>query len=266
MKKGILSCIMSKESMMTGNHSVTIFNTPHDVVLAEVKTGENVTFPAASRVFGYFHNYVCAVDDVQKVFRLSYAGIKEMGELIYPKTTTQTLLCYRDYFCGEGYTELAPIDARPARDWKAHQAEYLEQKKLRAAGLIKPRKRGRKANPNKVNLSDIEKYLMAKGINFSDMKKEIEEDKEAESFDVEEYLAEQEPSYHPFDFDGNTSHEHASTGWWQMLFFKPEWKKYTEKNQNVMKARKTTARKTTAKKTTAKKTTAKKTTAVHVAA
>ena len=165
MKKSVLKVYESKESILKlGNHGVSIKPRPLPVRIIDDKTLESVEF-TATRVFYYFQYPVCVVNDEQKTFRLSHAGIyatdKATGETKegeWPKTTTQTLMMYRDLCHGDGYTEIEPIEGRAAIDWRAHMDEYNERKAMIKAGIIPPRKtRAKKAKVNEAMLELLEK-------------------------------------------------------------------------------------------------------------
>lgn len=165
MKKSVLKVYESKETIMKlGNHAVDVKPRALPVTIIADKDLEAVTFEA-NRVFYYHEHPVCVVNDNAKTFRLSHAGIyakvKKTGEVKegeWPKTCTQTLLMYRDLLCGDGYTEIEPIEGRPARDWRKHMEEYEKQKAMRKAGIIPPRKsRAKKAKINEAMLELLEK-------------------------------------------------------------------------------------------------------------
>ncbi len=165
MKKSVLKVYESKETIMKlGNHAVDVKPRALPVTIIADKDLEAVTFEA-NRVFYYHEHPVCVVNDNAKIFRLSHAGIyatdKATGEVKegeWPKTCTQTLLMYRDLLCGDGYTEIEPIEGRPARDWRAHMEQYQKEKEMRKAGIIPPRKtRAKKAKINEAMLELLEK-------------------------------------------------------------------------------------------------------------
>lgn len=165
MKKSVLKVYESKETIMKlGNHAVDVKPRALPVTIIADKDLEAVTFEA-NRVFYYHEHPVCVVNDNAKIFRLSHAGIyatdKATGEVKegeWPKTCTQTLLMYRDLLCGDGYTEIEPIEGRPARDWRAHMEQYQKEKEMRKAGIIPPRKsRAKKAKINEAMLELLER-------------------------------------------------------------------------------------------------------------
>jgi len=165
MKKSVLKVYESKESILRqGNHGVSIKPRPLPVRIIDDKTLESVEF-TATRVFYFFDYPICVVNDNERTFRLSHAGIyatdKKTGETKegeWPKTTTQTLMMYRDLCCGDGYTEIEPIEGRPARDWRTHMEQYQKEKEMRKAGIIPPRKtRAKKAKINEAMLELLEK-------------------------------------------------------------------------------------------------------------
>ena len=166
MKKGVLNAFNCKIAGLStfGNHQVKNLSEMREVDLIDDKTGETVMFPA-DRVIYFFNNPICAANTTTKTFRLSHCGVyavdKETGEImegVWPKTTTQTLMMYRDLFCGEGYTEIDPIAGRPAKDWRAHMEQYQKEKAMRKAGIPIPRKtRTKKAKINEAMLEMLEK-------------------------------------------------------------------------------------------------------------
>lgn len=166
MKKSVLKayeCMMAGLSKF-GNHDVKNLAEMREVDLVDDKTGETVYFPA-DRVFYFFGFPICAVNTSTRTFRLSHAGVyatdKETGEVKegeWPKTTTQTLMMYRDLCVGDGYTEIEPIAGRAAIDWRAHMEQYQKEKEMRKAGIPIPRKsRTRKAKVNEAMLQMLEK-------------------------------------------------------------------------------------------------------------
>ena len=166
MKKGVLNAFNCHVAGLStfGNHQVKNLSEMREVDLIDDKTGETVMFPA-DRVIYFFNNPICAANTTTKTFRLSHCGVyatdKETGEVmegVWPKTTTQTLMMYRDLFCGEGYTEIEPIAGRPAKDWRAHMEQYQKEKEMRKAGIPIPRKsRTKKAKINEAMLEMLEK-------------------------------------------------------------------------------------------------------------
>lgn len=164
MKKAVLRAWESNDYLKAGNHAVAIKPRPLPTTIISDATLEAETFDA-TRVFYYHEHPVCVVNDNDKTFRLSHAGIYatdtatgEVKEGEWPKTCTQTLMMYRDLACGEGYTELHKIEGRPARDWKAHMEQYQKEKAMRKAGIIPPRKsRAKKAKVNEAMLELLEK-------------------------------------------------------------------------------------------------------------
>lgn len=166
MKKSVLKayeCMMAGLSKF-GNHDVKNLAEMREVDLVDDKTGETVYFPA-DRVFYFFGFPICAVNTSTRTFRLSHAGVyatdKETGEVKegeWPKTTTQTLMMYRDLCVGDGYTEIEPIAGRAAIDWRAHMEQYQKEKEMRKAGIPIPRKsRTKKAKINEAMLEMLEK-------------------------------------------------------------------------------------------------------------
>lgn len=161
MKKSVLNAYECKVMGLNtfGNHQVKNLGEARPVSLISDSTLEPVDM-VGDRVFYFFNNPVAVGDSQRKVFRLSHAGVyandKVTGEPIvgiWPKTTTQTLMMYRDLFCGEGYTEIEPIEGRGAIDWRAHMEEYNERKAMIKAGIVPPRKtRTKKAKLNQAML------------------------------------------------------------------------------------------------------------------
>lgn len=292
MKKSVLKVYESKESILRqGNHGVSIKPRPLPVRIIDDKTLESVEF-TATRVFYFFDYPICVVNDEQKTFRLSHAGVyatdKATGEPKegeWPKTTTQTLMMYRDLCCGDGYTELEPIEGRPARDWRTHMEQYQKEKEMRKAGIIPPRKsRAKKAKINEAMLELLEKEF---GLSREQVLAKMAEKTEpaapatpslpmclpvytCTADMVHAYFA-QKPipaNYGCFAFEIKgeyyLKHEHADADWWETEYkaeIKQEVEKlYKEQETEPVKTKKATAKKTTAKKTTAKKKTAKKAT------
>ena len=164
MKKSVLAMWESHETILKcGNHGVKI-HAEKPVRIVSDKTLENEEFNA-TREFTFFGFPICVVNDNERTFRLSHAGVyatdkttNEVKEGEWPKTTTQTLMMYRDLACGEGYTEIEPIEGRAAIDWRAHMEEYKERKAMMQAGIIPPRKpRTRKPKVNEAMLEMLEK-------------------------------------------------------------------------------------------------------------
>lgn len=290
MKKSVLKMCESTESIFKlGNHSVIIHRTPKQIAMLNDFTDSIEQF-VCTREMRFFGSTICAVNDERKEFRLSHCGVHAVAadgtELpTWPKTTTQTLLMYRDYFCTSGYTEICPIEGRPARDWRAHQEEFLKKKAEKQAALAawraehgeEPMPRKRRASSKRMTKKDLmRKALAERGVELDDILAEIEaalgramagqaeqKAEKAENLPVPvepscdelyaEWEHEHESDYHPFDFNGaaNLNNAHATRGFWELLPYYPK---------KVEKARKTTkkpaARKTTRKPATRK--TAKK--------
>lgn len=293
MKKSVLKVYESKESILRqGNHGVSIKPRPLPVRIIDDKTLESVAFPA-TRVFYYFDFPVCVVNDNERTFRLSHAGVyatdKATGETKegeWPKTTTQTLMMYRDLCCGDGYTEIEPIEGRPARDWRTHMEQYQKEKEMRKAGIIPPRKtRAKKAKINEAMLELLEKEF---GLSREQVLAKMAEKTESAApatpnlpmclpaytmtadmvhayftqkpvVSAPEYLASYKEyilSVFSFEMPYFTKAEHADADWWESELatkeLQDEAKEIGKKNPSK-KTKKATAKKTTAKKTTKKK-------------
>lgn len=293
MKKSLITLFESKESVpQLGNHSLRIWRTPRETTMIRDDNGDFVRFEC-TREFRYFGSTICAVNDNSRTYMLSHCGVwakNALGEDIvgkWPKTTTQTLLMYRDLFTGEGYQELYPIEGRAAIDWRSHMADYQARKAARKAAEAawkaehgeepmpkparKPRAKKAKA-PKKADLmAAMMAALKANGIDYKEylpsenatpnLPVPVEDEVD---FDYEAYeAAHAEPEYHPFDFDGesNLNTVHATRGFWELLPYYPH--KEQPKKKTVRKvakvARKTTAKKTTTRKPRTRKTAVKKT-------
>ncbi len=286
MKKSVLKVWESKETIMKlGNHAVTIKPRPLPVTIIADKDLEAVTFES-TRVFYFFEHPICVVNDNNKTFRLSHAGIyatdKATGEVKegeWPKTTTQTLMMYRDLACGEGYTEIEPIEGRPAKDWRAHMEQYQKEKEMRKAGIIPPRKtRTRKAKVNEAMLELLEKEF---GLSREQVLAKMAQNEptapvpnlpmclpvyQMTAEQVHEYFN-REPipaNYECFLFEivGEyyITHEHADAAWWEAEYQAKIDKELEEIGAIAKKAEKKPAKKTAKKKAEPKKATAKKTT------
>ncbi|BAL84666.1 hypothetical protein SELR_pSRC400150 (plasmid) [Selenomonas ruminantium subsp. lactilytica TAM6421] len=302
MKKSVLKVWESKETIMKlGNHAVTIKPRPLPVTIIADKDLEAETFEA-TRVFYFFEHPICVVNDNAKTFRLSHAGIyatdKATGEVKegeWPKTTTQTLMMYRDLACGEGYTEIEPIEGRPARDWKTHMEQYQKEKEMRKAGIIPPRKtRTRKAKINEAMLDLLEKeFGLSREAILAKMAQKEQNEPTAPVPNLpmclpvytctaemvhDWFVSYDKRSQYGVNIDG----EHADEAWWlenlptedkteepevvvidadYIEKLQAEAKEIEKKNTSPKTKKKTTTKKTTAKKSTTKKAATKKTTA-----
>lgn len=278
MKKSVLKMCESTESIFKfGNHSVFIHRTPKQIAMLNDFTDSIEQF-VCTREMRFFGSTICAVNDESKEFRLSHCGVHAVAtdgtELpTWPKTTTQTLLMYRDYFCTAGYTEVCPIEGRPARDWRAHQEEFLKKKAEKQAALAawraehgeEPMPRKRRASSKRMTKKDLmRKALAERGVELDDILAEIEalgRAMEAKKQEEQSNLPvpvepscdelysgwerEHESDYHPFDFDGaaKLNNAHATRGFWELLPYYP--KKEEKKVRKT--AKKPAARKTTRK-------------------
>lgn len=285
MKKSLITLFESKESVpQLGNHSLRIWRTPRETTMIRDDNGDFVRFEC-TREFRYFGSTICAVNDNSRTYMLSHCGVwakNALGEDIvgkWPKTTTQTLLMYRDLFSGEGYQEQYPIEGRAAIDWRSHMNAYNERKAARKAAEAawraehgeepmpkparKPRAKKAKAPKKSELMAAMMAALKANGIDYKQYLPEQNLPVPAESepvFDYDEWEAAHAPApYHPFDFDGesNLNTVHATRGFWELLEYYPH--KEQPKKKTVRKVAKV-ARKTTAKKTsTARKPRTRKT-------
>lgn len=271
MKKSVLKVYESKESILKlGNHGVSIKPRPLPVRIIDDKTLESVEF-TATRVFYYFQYPVCVVNDEQKTFRLSHAGIyatdkatRETKEGEWPKTTTQTLMMYRDLCHGDGYTEIEPIEGRAAIDWRAHMDEYNERKAMIKAGIIPPRKtRAKKAKINEAMLELLEKEF---GLSREQVLAKMAEKTEPAAPNLPmclptyavnaEFIHDWFTSYpNRSQYGVNIDGDHADAEWWESELaikeMQDEAKEIGKKNPSK-KTKKTADKKTTAKKTTKK--------------
>ena len=293
MKKSVLKVYESKESILRhGNHGVSIKPRPLPVRIIDDKTLESVEF-TATRVFYFFDYPICVVNDNEHTFRLSHAGIyatdKKTGETKegeWPKTTTQTLMMYRDLCCGDGYTEIEPIEGRPARDWKTHMEQYQKEKEMRKAGIIPPRKtRTKKAKINEAMLELLEKEF---GLSREQVLAKMAEKAEPAAPNLPAIIPAEKLTVTNVDYIGgrpvwvlldimrdvlSQPHEHADADWWESELatkeLQDEAKEIGKKNpsKKTKKATAKTAKKSlgakvakNAKKVTAKTTTKKATT------
>ena len=288
MKKSVLKMCESAESIFDlGNHSLRVHRVPKQVAMLNDFTDKVEQF-TCTREMRYFGSTICAVNDERKEFRLSHCGVHAANGG-WPKTTTQTLLMYRDYFCTDGYTEVCPIEGRPARDWRAHQEEFLKQKAQKQAALAawraehgdEPMPRKRRASSKRMSKKSLMKQALAeRGVNYDDIMAEIEaalgramEAKQAEDAEQVENLPvpvepspdelyaewerEHEEKYHPFDFNGDTNLNgvHATRGFWELLPYYPKEAEKEEKpaaRKTVRKTTKKPAARKTVRKTTKK--------------
>lgn len=248
MKKSVLKVYESKESILRhGNHGVSIKPRPLPVRIIDDKTLESVEF-TATRVFYFFDYPICVVNDNEHTFRLSHAGIyatdKKTGETKegeWPKTTTQTLMMYRDLCCGDGYTEIEPIEGRPARDWRTHMEQYQKEKEMRKAGIIPPRKsRAKKAKINEAMLELLEKEF---GLSREQVLAKMAEKAEPAAPNLPAIIPAEKLTVTNVDYIGgrpvwvlldimrdalSQPHEHADADWWEKEY-KDEIKKEVEK-------------------------------------
>lgn len=301
MKKSVVKMFESKESILKcGNHGCKVWPRPMDILICSDKTLESEHF-TATREMRYFGSTICAINDENKTFRLSHAGVYKAddatGEPIegeWPKTTTQTLMMYRDLCTTEGYTEIEPIEGRPGRDWRKHQEEYEARKAMIAAGIVPPRKvRRKKGKMTPELLAMLQKEYGLDPAEVMEKMQAMDVPAPAPTspnlpmcLPVYQMTAEQVHEYFnrrnieriPYaiaiegtvqaifrwEFEYLKHHDHAEADWWEKNLPTEEPKvtvidaEYIEKLQEE-KAKKP-AKKATAKKTTAKKTTAKKTT------
>lgn len=189
MNKTMKEMLESKVSIFRrGNHGVHVWKEAHESHIVDDWTGAVVSF-MATREFFYLGSVICVANDKNKTFRLSHAGVYAhvyehrdgvridtgvIKEGVFPKTTTQRLMSYRDYFVTAGYEEVEPIDGRPARNWMEWDKAREEGRPMKA---YQPRKRAKQPKIKGIS-REMEELLKSKGIDVMGIVKEAEFDKE----------------------------------------------------------------------------------------